>query len=1238
MLLVFLCPPIEPQDHADSDDIEQTDSALDEEAEKSDKQFAFLSCFMRYINSGKWPPLAAELKKMYKNSMLELQEQIKAEREWKHRSNLNEDSSSKPSQTDRSSEGVVKQQSNELARQTTGSTQLGSAQKDTDSSVDSDLEINRKRSAFENFLKLNKLTRCPRRYDGLATFSEKELLVLFWGQPLLASKVWELAKDELEIQFIAYKLKELQSAGFKRVPDDWLPQNRLISTVAGVNYFLTEIRKVVRTKVDVMRLWPQDDCGPDKLKTQKDIERLWSEGTYDPEKIKVECIDLGQAFVMGSPALLSDALGFDKKGKMMQALRHIISTTPFSTTSTFNAPSSTTSTSTAPSSTKPSSTAPPSTAPPSTEATSSPSRPVFYNLVVKQKAVYRPTFKHRRWIKYQWPSFPPGLDDSITDIESRLPPLRGSDASVVDYLQDLERVQERLNDFYNDDKMTFKRHRWDARRAREEDGSELSDSDGGDSIKSRAQVSEPGASSSRGSKRRKPVEEVKADADTTTIPGSKRRKLVEEVKGSTDTALVRHQERRKLMEEPECSSTPVRSNKRRDRSFQGTLDKSRKDDSRDRRRDHSGDRHRDRSNEGSRGRGPPPPRGIYDVNQERRRERERQMEERAPAAPRPRQDPVEEMRTMTLTRTGGAYIPPARLRMMQEQITDKSSKEYQRIAWEALKKSINGLINKVTAANIKAIIPELFGENLVRGRGLFCKSIMKAQAASMPFTPVYAAVVAVVNTKLPQIGELLITRLIVQFRKAYKRNDKATCLATTTFIAHLTNQWVAHEILALKVLFLLLGQPTEDSIEIAVGFMKEVGSFLSQEASGANEGVFERLRNILHEGKIEKRTQYMIEVLFQIRKDKYKDNPPIGNDLDLVDDDEQITHTLELDEEDLDVMEGLNVFKFDPEYLENEEKYGAIKAEILGEDDDSDESGSDESDEDEEDGEESREALQKKMEIQDRTNTNLVNLRKTIYLTIKSSLNFEECCHKLMLIKLEQGQQIELCNMVIECCSQERTYEKFYGLVGERFSKINRDWSEAFKECFATNYETIHRLETNPLRNVAKYFGHLMSTDALPWDVLSVIHLNEEETTSSSRIFIKILFQDLVESLGLKKLNERVKDPYCAEWFSGLFPKDNPKSTRFAINFFTSIGLGALTTDLREHLKNAPKSIMAQQQDVESSDSDSDSDSDSSSSGSDSDSDTDSSSGSDSSSSSSDSEDDRRRRRSSRRRRTRSRS
>lgn len=43
--------------------------------------------------------------------------------------------------------------------------------------------------------------------------------------------------------------------------------------------------------------------------------------------------------------------------------------------------------------------------------------------------------------------------------------------------------------------------------------------------------------------------------------------------------------------------------------------------------------------------------------------------------------------------------------------------------------------------------------------------------------------------------------------------------------------------------------------------------------------------------------------------------------------------------------------------------------------------------------------------------------------------------------------------------------------------------------------------------------------------------------------------------------------------FEGLFPRDSPKNTRFAINFFTSIGLGGLTDELREHLKAVPKTI-----------------------------------------------------------------
>ncbi|KAF3910071.1 hypothetical protein AA313_de0200162 [Arthrobotrys entomopaga] len=579
-------------------------------------------------------------------------------------------------------------------------------------------------------------------------------------------------------------------------------------------------------------------------------------------------------------------------------------------------------------------------------------------------------------------------------------------------------------------------------------------------------------------------------------------------------------------------------------------------------------------------RSPPPRRmrndfGLPDVDPERAAERIRQLEARTAAAKdepaKPVFDPKAEYEKLLAMRSGGTYIPPARLKALQSQITDKSSKEYQRMAWEQLKKAINGLINKVNTSNIKSIVPDLFQENLIRGRGLYCRSIMKAQAAALTYTPVYAAMTAIINTKLPQVGELLVKRLVIQFRKAFKRNDKAVCLSSTTFIAHLVNQQVAHELLALEILMLLLMQnPTDDSVEIAVGFMREVGAYLAEMSTKANEAIYDAFRSILHESAIDKRVQYMIEVLFQVRRDKYKDNPIVREELDLVEEEDQITHQINLSDDSIETQDTLNVFKFDPHYEEHENLYKRTRAEILGEESGS-EGGDGSDDDDEDESDEEQDEKEKQLLIQDQSNTNLVNLRRTIYLTIMSSIDFEECCHKLMKIKLPAGQEPELVSMIVECCSQERTYAKFYGNIGERFCKLNRLWQDLFEKSFANYYETIHRYEINRLRNIACFFGHQLANDAVNWQCLNIIHLNEEETTSSSRIFIKILFQNLAEQMTMKKVVERLNDPFLAESFAGLFPRDNPRNTRFAINYFTSIGMGAVTEGLREFLQSIPK-------------------------------------------------------------------
>ncbi|KAG9477411.1 hypothetical protein GDO78_002678, partial [Eleutherodactylus coqui] len=478
---------------------------------------------------------------------------------------------------------------------------------------------------------------------------------------------------------------------------------------------------------------------------------------------------------------------------------------------------------------------------------------------------------------------------------------------------------------------------------------------------------------------------------------------------------------------------------------------------------------------------------------DRRRDRKspppsRRSEERSEEVQASSEPPVKKKKDdldSVLTRTGGAYIPPAKLRMMQEQITDKS-------------------------------------------RGQLARSVLLAQSASPIFTHVYAAVVAIINTKFPQIGELILKRLILNFRKGYRRNDKKLCLTSSKFVAHLINQNVAHEVLALEMLTLLLERPTDDSVEVSIGFLKESGLKLTQVTPRGINAIFERLRNILHESEIDKRVQYMIEVMFAVRKDGFKDHPVIPEGLDLVEEEDQFTHMLPL-EDDYNPEDVLNVFKMDPSFLENEEKYKTIKREILDEGDsgsEGEEGGSDD-DSDDEDDDNAEEAGEEgeKITIHDKTEINLVSFRRTIYLAIQSS-------H-------------ELCNMILDCCAQQRTYEKFFGLLAGRFCLLKKEYMESFESIFKEQYETIHRLETNKLRNVAKMFAHLLYTDSLPWSV------------------------------------KRTLQPF----FEGLLPMDNPKNTRFAINFFTSIGLGGLTDELREHLKNAPKMIMTQKQNVESSDS-----------------------------------------------------
>jgi pre-mRNA-splicing factor CWC22 len=558
-----------------------------------------------------------------------------------------------------------------------------------------------------------------------------------------------------------------------------------------------------------------------------------------------------------------------------------------------------------------------------------------------------------------------------------------------------------------------------------------------------------------------------------------------------------------------------------------------------------------------------------------------------------------------LGRAGGVYVPPFKLQRLQKELANKQGEEAQRQAWEALRKSINGLVNKVNADNMKLMIGEVLQENLVRGRGLFARAVIRAQMASPTFTHVYACLVALVNSRLPEIGDLIIRRVILQFRRAYKRNDKIVLTAAVQFLAHLFNQKVVSEFLILQVGMLLLDKVTDDSIEVCCSFLQQCGQILEEVSAQGARAVTERLRLILREGLASQRTQYVIEGLMETRRTKYKEFPGIIEQLDLLDEDDQLTHEVDLMAKDIKGEEVTNVFHAQsPEDWERDNKaWEKLSAKLLGKESDDDDDDDDDDSDSSSDSDGAPAVEQKTTEIKDNTAQDLVNLRRNIYLVIQSSLGFEECVHKILKLQMNEGDEKEIVTMLIDSCAMQKSYDKFFTLIMERLARLKPDiYVPLCDNAFLSQLDSAHRLETNKLRNIAKFFSHLMYTDAVTWSLLAHLELTESGTTSSSRIFIKILFQDLSENLGAKKLHARMKDEELQPYVRGLFQEGNVKDMRFCINFFSAVGLGFLTEDLRERLsqmQQAGKSglnIHAKAESSSGSDSDSDSDSSSSSS------------------------------------------
>ncbi|CUS22525.1 LAQU0S05e07338g1_1 [Lachancea quebecensis] len=480
---------------------------------------------------------------------------------------------------------------------------------------------------------------------------------------------------------------------------------------------------------------------------------------------------------------------------------------------------------------------------------------------------------------------------------------------------------------------------------------------------------------------------------------------------------------------------------------------------------------------------------------------------------------------------------------------DQDAVVLQKKSWERLKSYIDLSLQDITRATVVQGYQQLFAVNLLWGERIVVSSILQKQSTEES-SEALAALAGLVNAQVPQLGELLVKETTSRFLDAFRTHNSRECYAMAALLAELFNYEVLHEILILQVLHLLMEGVSVDSANLATFMLGKCGRQLMLVAKTAHDLTFESLRKFYQENKVEKAAYKRFEDLFNLRKKNYSQLPKRIH----LPEHQPVTHTFLLDLENnaLTPDKRLEEFRYDPDFLKKEFEFGALKSQLFS-------------------SKELDTATNVQIPIEDKTQRQDLEMKKKIYLTLKGSLSGDEAAHKILKNKFRDSEKKAVVDILVTACSQEITYSKFYGIVAERLCSSHKSWKAAFGQSLHDNYATVDEFQANQVRNMGKFWGHILASDYLGFEVFEFFHMNASETSSAGRVYLKFLFQELVLDLGIEALQARLDEPYIQPFLVNLFPKDDAEKTRFSINYFTAIGLGRLTESMRQALVEMEK-------------------------------------------------------------------
>ncbi|KAG6546424.1 hypothetical protein Mapa_011972 [Marchantia paleacea] len=165
--------------------------------------------------------------------------------------------------------------------------------------------------------------------------------------------------------------------------------------------------------------------------------------------------------------------------------------------------------------------------------------------------------------------------------------------------------------------------------------------------------------------------------------------------------------------------------------------------------------------------------------------------------------------------------------------------------------------------------------------------------------------------------------------------------------------------------------------------------------------------------------------------------------------------------------------------------------------------------------------------------------RRAVFCMVMSGEDYLDAFEKILRLKLPGTQDREVLRVIVECCLQEKVFNKYYALLAAKICQHDKNHKFTMQYCLWDHFKQLDSMELRRSANLARFLGHMISSGSLSLSVLKAVDFADPRVMTPKvvmhfRIFLESLLTEYTDEKVWNSFSRIAPSPKFQELRDGL--------------------------------------------------------------------------------------------------------